>query len=299
MSGSTTRTFDCEADATEAVKLQRLGRHDPTMCFEDDGVWRATHTPEGPATLRVAPDGPRITAEAWGPGAQWVLDRAPAFCGATDHALDFAPQPAWLAELWRRHAHVRLGRALRLFDVAASYVLQQRVRFPDAAASWRRVVARAGETAPGPRELMLPPTPEQWRSISPAELAACDIDPQRIRCLKSTALHARKLEALMDRPLDEARALLPKLPGFGPWTTNMVLAVGLADADAVLVGDAHIPDLVAWALAKEPRATDERMLELLEPHRPHRYRVTRLLYAAGYRNVRFGPRLRRSQRLGR
>ncbi len=244
-----TRAFDCEADVTEAVKLQRFGRFDPTMRIEDGTVWRASHTPDGPATLRVVADGTQAIAEAWGPGANWVLERAPGFCGATDHPVDFDRQPDWLAELCRRHAHVRLGRALRLFDVAASYVLQQRVRFPDAAASWRRVTSRVSEPAPGPAELLLPPTPEQWRALSPAELAACDVDPQRIRCLQATAQYARKLEALLDRPLDDARELLPKLPGFGPWTTNMVLAVGLADADAVLIGDAHMPPLVPWALA--------------------------------------------------
>lgn len=267
------------------------------MRIEDGTVWRATHTPDGPATLRVTTGGAQASAEAWGPGASWVLERAPDFCGATDEPVDFDPQPAWLAEVCRRHAHARLGKALRVFDIAASYVLQQRVRFVDAAASWRRVVARVGAPAPGPAELLLPATPAQWRALTPAELAACDIDPQRIRCLHSTALHARKLEALLEQPLDHARALLPKLPGFGPWTANMVLAMGLADPDAVFVGDAHMPNLIAWALAKEPRATDARMLELLEPYRPNRYRVTRMLYAAGYRAQRFGPRFRRSQRL--
>jgi hypothetical protein len=49
--------------------------------------------------------------------------------------------------------------------------------------------------------------------------------------------------------------------------------------------------MVAWALAREPRGTDERMLELLEPYRGQRGRVVRLLELAGMKAPRFGPRL--------
>ena len=64
--------------------------------------------------------------------------------------------------------------------------------------------------------------------------------------------------------------------------------MSIADADGV--GDAHLPDMVAWALAGEPRADDARMLELLEPYRGQRARVVRLLEAAGIKIPRFGPR---------
>ena len=49
--------------------------------------------------------------------------------------------------------------------------------------------------------------------------------------------------------------------------------------------------MVAWALAGEPRGTDERMLELLEPYRGQRGRVVRLLELAGIAAPRYGPRL--------
>ncbi|CAN5184752.1 hypothetical protein BH24ACT10_BH24ACT10_11650 [soil metagenome] len=48
--------------------------------------------------------------------------------------------------------------------------------------------------------------------------------------------------------------------------------------DTVIVGDDGIPSRVAWLLAGERRADDARMLELLEPYRPHRYRVVRLAF---------------------
>jgi 3-methyladenine DNA glycosylase/8-oxoguanine DNA glycosylase len=70
-----------------------------------------------------------------------------------------------------------------------------------------------------------------------------------------------------------------------------VARVALGDTDAVSVGDFHLKHLVTWALAREPRGTDERMLELLVPYRPHRGRVQRLLEASGIKAPAFGPRL--------
>ena len=59
------------------------------------------------------------------------------------------------------------------------------------------------------------------------------------------------------------------------------------------VGDFHLPNLVAYALAGEPRGDDARMLELLEPYRGQRARVMRLLELSGIRPPRYGPRLSR------
>jgi len=67
--------------------------------------------------------------------------------------------------------------------------------------------------------------------------------------------------------------------------------VVFGDPDAVSVGDYHMKNIVSWALAGEPRGTDERMLELLEPFAGHRGRVCVLLEAGGIGAPRFGPRM--------
>jgi hypothetical protein len=48
---------------------------------------------------------------------------------------------------------------------------------------------------------------------------------------------------------------------------------------------------VSWALAGEPRADDDRMLELLEPYRGQRARVQRLLEVGRIVPPRYGPRM--------
>jgi 3-methyladenine DNA glycosylase/8-oxoguanine DNA glycosylase len=105
------------------------------------------------------------------------------------------------------------------------------------------------------------------------------------------ASHADRLEETRTLPLVDAYRRFRALPGVGAWTAAEVAFRALGDPDAVSLGDFHIPNMVAWALAGEPRGTDHRMLELLEPYRGQRGRVIRMLEAAGISAPRYGPRL--------
>ena len=91
-------------------------------------------------------------------------------------------------------------------------------------------------------------------------------------------------------PREAAYARLRAVPGIGPWTAAEVMLRAVGDPDAVSVGDFHLPNVVAYALAGEARADDRRMLELLEPWRGQRGRVVRLLELSGLRPPAFGPR---------
>ena len=99
-----------------------------------------------------------------------------------------------------------------------------------------------------------------------------------------------QIESWTALPPEEARAHLQAIPGIGPWTAAEATRVAFGDPDAVSVGDAHLPDLVSWALAGEPRADDARMLEILAPYAGQRARAVRLLEVAGIKIPRFGPR---------
>ena len=115
------------------------------------------------------------------------------------------------------------------------------------------------------------------------------VEQRRAQTLLRAAVQAARLESCADAA--EATSRLTAIAGVGPWTAAEVVRTAYGDADAVSVGDYHIPNTVAWALAGEPRGTDERMLELLEPYRGHRGRVCELLAAGGMRAPRFGPRM--------
>ena len=116
------------------------------------------------------------------------------------------------------------------------------------------------------------------------------VERRRAETLRFACERATRIDALAALDGPAARDALVRFPGIGPWTAAEVARLGLADADAVSVGDFHLPNVVAWALAGEPRGTDERMLELLEPYRGHRGRVQRLLEAGSIKAPRYGPR---------
>jgi 3-methyladenine DNA glycosylase/8-oxoguanine DNA glycosylase len=105
------------------------------------------------------------------------------------------------------------------------------------------------------------------------------------------ARRAASLERLVARPAAQVRDALMSLPGVGEWTAAETMQRALGDADAVSVGDYHIPKMIGWTLVGHP-VDDAVMLELLEPMRPHRHRVVRLLEASGLAiEPRHGARL--------
>jgi 3-methyladenine DNA glycosylase/8-oxoguanine DNA glycosylase len=124
------------------------------------------------------------------------------------------------------------------------------------------------------------------------ELHVIGVEKKRADALKRVASHAPRLEPLATLPAVELRARLEAIPGIGAWTSAEVSRVVLGDADAVSVGDHNLKDLVSWALASEPRGSDARMLELLEPFAGHRGRVCVLIEGSGITAPKYGPRQR-------
>jgi 3-methyladenine DNA glycosylase/8-oxoguanine DNA glycosylase len=109
----------------------------------------------------------------------------------------------------------------------------------------------------------------------------------RARTIIGAARVASRLEVT---DTAEADRRLRSLPGIGVWTSAEVRQRALGDADAVSVGDYHVPGIVGWALTGR-KVDDAGMLELLKPYVGHRYRVTRMLELAGGAPPRRGPRM--------
>jgi 3-methyladenine DNA glycosylase/8-oxoguanine DNA glycosylase len=116
------------------------------------------------------------------------------------------------------------------------------------------------------------------------------IDPARSRAVVQAAKVAASLERTVGLPGDEVDRRLRSLPGIGVWTSAEVRFRAHGDADAVSFGDYHVAKNVGWALTGEA-VDDDGMAELLEPYRPHRYRVQRLVELSGSGRPRRGPRM--------
>jgi 3-methyladenine DNA glycosylase/8-oxoguanine DNA glycosylase len=128
--------------------------------------------------------------------------------------------------------------------------------------------------------MRVPPSAEVWRHIPSWEFHRANVDPRRAQTVVSCARRATSLERLVSQPMTQAREALQSLPGVGVWTAAETAQRAFGDADAVSVGDYHIPKMIGWTLLGRP-VDDAAMLELLEPMRPHRHRVVRLLEASG------------------
>jgi 3-methyladenine DNA glycosylase/8-oxoguanine DNA glycosylase len=276
-------------------------RADPTIVVRPDRVHRAWRTPDGPATLTLvqrAPD--RFEARAVGDGADWALIHAPALVGADDDLTGFTPEAhPTVARAHRRRPGLRMIRTGRAEDVLVATILAQRVTAGEAAGSWTRLVRAWGcpaPAAPGVPPLRLAPSPEQLAGTATWAFAPFGVEHARAARIVGAARQHRRVQAAVDAAVAgdhvTARTRLAAVPGIGPWTAGHLLRVAGGDPDAVEVGDFHVKHHVAWNLAGEPRASDERMLELLTPFAGHRGRVVRLLLSTAPRAPSYGPRRR-------
>lgn len=284
---------DFTVDLRTVLRPLRRGRGDPSWHTGAGTVWRASNTPEGPLTLALSmiADG-AVHAHAWGPGADWGLGGLPALLGADDDPGSFRCHHARIAAAVHAVPHLRLGSSGAVWDVLLGAVLEQKVTGTEARRSWRELVWRFGDPAPGPAPegLRLPPSPEQLLHIPDWEWHRAGVDLSRRRALLGAASVANRLERATQLRGEAGRELLRKVRGVGVWTAAEVAQRAWGDPDAVSFGDFHIPTVVGWALVGRP-LDDEGMAAVLAPYAPQRQRAVRLLEATGAPRPRFGPRL--------
>ena len=269
--------------------LNLLG-YGPWVRREDGALWLATRTREGPATLHIARRNGTVDVRAWGQGAAWAAAHAPALCGEEDDDSGFNPTHPLLARLRRESRGLRMPRTHAVFEALVPTIIGQQVTSEEARESYRHLVNALGEPAPGPRRLKLPPDPHSLARTPYWAFHRFGVERRRADVIIRAARSVKRLEETVTMDLPSAYRRLQAFPGVGPWTAAKVAMVALGDADAVPVGDYHLPHSVGYVFDGTPRSTDERMLELLEPYRGHRARVIRLIVEAGIAAPRFGPR---------
>ncbi len=280
----------------DVLRVVRRGGADPAFQRDPDGtIWRAATTPQGPVTLRIRARPPlgQVDVEAWGPGAEWALETAPALLGAEDDLDGFEPSDARVGAAWRRNPHWRVTRTGLVLEALVAAVIEQKVTGMEAWLGWRLLLRRFGTPAPGPgsaRGMRALPSAAVLAQVPSWEWLRCSIDSKRSAAIVRAAKVARSLERTVDLPAEEADRRLRSLPGIGAWTAAEVRQRAHGHADAVSFGDYHVAAHVGYALTGAA-FDDERLAELLEPDRPHRYRIQHVVTTRMRGGPRHGPRL--------
>ncbi|MFE7274930.1 DNA-3-methyladenine glycosylase family protein [Streptomyces sp. NPDC057623] len=274
----------------------KRGPGDPTFRAMPDGsVWRACRTPAGAGTLRLTGRGDEVRGEAWGPGADWLLEQLPELLGAADEPSAFVPRHRLLAVTRHRRPGLRLTRTGLVLESLIPSILEQKVTTDEAYRAWRLLVRKFGEPAPGPApgRMCVMPDAAAWRLIPSWEWHRAGVDNKRASTILRAVRVAARLEEAVRMPPAQAQARLEVVPGIGPWTSAEVVQRSHGAADAVTVGDLHLPGIVGFALAGDRDADDSVMLELLEPYAGQRHRAARLILLSGRVPARRAPRMPR------
>jgi 3-methyladenine DNA glycosylase/8-oxoguanine DNA glycosylase len=270
------------------------GAGDPCVQWHEGSLWRATRTPDGPATQRLTQlDDRSVHAQQWGTGSEWLAAHLAELLG--EHQLDgeFTTDNHFVHELHRRDVGMRIPRTGAVYEAMLPFVVEQRVTGMEAKRSYRMITRKLGDAAPGPATrigLRLAPSPERIAALPYWWFHRYGIERKRADTLRSLAVAAKSLERSVDTAPAAGHRRLTAVPGVGPWTAGCTALVALGDADAVVVGDFHIKNWITWSLAGEARGDDDRMVELLEPFDGQRGRVTRLIMRSGNAPPKYGPR---------
>jgi 3-methyladenine DNA glycosylase/8-oxoguanine DNA glycosylase len=272
----------------------RRGGGDPAFRITPDGaVWRASRTPEGAATLRITGTPAALEGTAWGPGAQWLLDAMPALLGADDEPAAFVPRHRVVHRSHRRHPGLRLTRTGLVLEALIPSILEQKVTTAEAYRAWTLLLLQHGEPAPGPAAaggMRVMPDARGWARVPSWDWHCAGVDDKRAATVLRAARLGPRLESLAALPPEEASARLQTVPGVGPWTAAETLQRSHGAADAVTVGDLHLPHHIGYALTGAHRTDDATMLELLEPYAGQRHRAARLILLGASGPPRRTPR---------
>ncbi len=281
-------------DVLAVIGVLRRGGGDPTFRRDPDGtIWRGIRTPQGPSTLRLRlVAGLTLEAAAWGPGAEWVLASVPTMLGERDDATGFVAHHPQVAEAARRFSGWRVPCTGLVLEALIPSIIEQKVTGREAFGSYRTLIHRYGERAPGEggaRGLWVAPAATTWATIPSWEWLRAGVDPARSAAAVRAAGAAGRLEQCTTLSHEHAHRRLRAAPGVGVWTAAEVRHTALGDPDAVSFGDYHVAKNIGWALTGSA-VDDDGLAELLEPYAGHRYRVQRLLELAGAMRPRRGPR---------
>ena len=182
-------------DLAATMSRTSIWGSDPTRRVRRHESWVAFRTKQGPATVRYVQHGDGVRVSAWGPGAAVAIERAPAHLGAEDRSFGLEVDHPIVGPLLTAVRGLRFGRSGRVMERLSAIILAQKVTSEGASRSWRELVWRHGERAPGPEKLWLPPTGEELRKLAYYDLHPVGVERRRADTLLFAARRSRRIES--------------------------------------------------------------------------------------------------------
>ncbi|MCW2570600.1 MAG: 3-methyladenine glycosylase, partial [Frankiales bacterium] len=184
-------------DVGRTLEPLRRGGGDPAHRREPDGtIWRTTRTEAGPATYRLTQRSPHeVHCAAWGDGAETAIAGMTDLLGSGDDPTGFEPTHPLLRDTLLRNPGIRIPRSGRVLEAVVPAVLEQKVTGHEARSSWRWLLRKYGEAAPGPapKGMRVPPSADVWRRVPSWDWHRAGVDPRRSRTVVTAARVASRL----------------------------------------------------------------------------------------------------------
>ena len=239
------------------------------------GIWRATRTPDGPATTRLPGAARRRRRRGAGLGAGRGLGaggRCRTCSAPPTTPTGFEPGHPVLATAWRRHPGWRVPRSRpRPGGTACRPSSSRRSPAARPGGPCAPLVRQYGEPAPGPVDqlpggLRVPPVaahlgPRAVLGVAPGRRRPVPLPDRRDR--RRLRRPARGARRRCRRPRRPTR--LRSLPGIGVWTAAEVGQRALGDPDAVSVGDFHLVVAGRLGAGRARRSTTTRCSSCSSP----------------------------------
>lgn len=215
--------------------------------------------------------------------------------GFADTIPSITPAHREVESAQKKFGQLRLGRSHTPYHELLHAVLAQRVTSIEAIRQWHQIIDRYGTNAPGPHPgIKTPPSPDVMRKLPYHAFHHFGVERKRAESLLSVAHHFDFVSRVSQS--DEAphvkTSQLQLIPGVGIWTASVAGGIAFGDPDALLIGDFHVKNTVAYALTGRIRGSDEEMIATLEPYNGQRHRVVRWLQLNGAKAPARGPRRR-------
>ena len=205
------------------------------------------------------PDGGRfalrpLTAASLGEAAGWLARRDPD-----------------LARIRRRHGPPPMWGRPSGFGTLARIILEQQVSLASAASTFRRLEAGLGRVAPA-----------TLAAAGEARIRALGVTRQKTAYLvllaRAVESGALDLAAIGRLPDEEARSVLLRLKGIGPWSADIYLLMALRRPDVWPAGDLALATAARAVKGLRRRPSPEALSRLAEPWRPFRSVAARMLW---------------------